>query len=180
MASNGTTQSSGQGPTGLAAEIGKKQPFDSPEEEVFLNLLRTQDRLSAQFERLFREHGLSEAKYNALRILRGHAPEAIPTQRIAAEMVASDPDVTRLVDRLVSAGFASRDRCVEDRRRVLVRVTDAGLGALAALDQPVAALHRRQFEHIPVADLRRLNELLVAARRSAESPDTNASQRSMS
>jgi DNA-binding MarR family transcriptional regulator len=175
MGRSDTSRNSGQAPTGLAAEIGKQRPFESLEEEVFLNLLRTQDRLSAQFERLFRAQGLSEAKYNALRILRGHSPAAIPTQRIAAEMVASDPDVTRLVDRLVSSGLAARDRCNEDRRRVLVRITDAGLAALAALDEPVATLHRRQFALIPEADLRRLNDLLVAARRSAESHDTNAS-----
>ena len=56
----------------LQHEIKKKKPFDLPEQEAFLNVVRTASTLAADFERLFRDHGLSEATYNVLRILRGH------------------------------------------------------------------------------------------------------------
>lgn len=154
-------------PTGLAAEIGKRKPFEAIEEEVYLNLLRTTERLSRPFAALFREHGLSEPKYNALRILRGHGAGGAPIQRIGAEMVASHPDITRLIDRLEADGLVERTRDDADRRRVLVRLTGEGRRRIDALDAPLAALHRNQFGAMPADDLHRLNQLLVAARTAA-------------
>ncbi|MFN9972676.1 MAG: AraC family transcriptional regulator, partial [Phycisphaerae bacterium] len=58
---------------GLAAEIGKKGPFESATQEAYLNLIRTAAILSNQLERLFKTRGLSESTYNILRILRGVA-----------------------------------------------------------------------------------------------------------
>ncbi|MFG0274277.1 MAG: MarR family winged helix-turn-helix transcriptional regulator [Phycisphaerales bacterium] len=154
-------------PTGLAAEIGKRRPFELLEEEVYLNLLRTQERLSRPFAALFREHGLSEPKYNALRILRGHGAGGAPIQRIGAEMVASHPDITRLIDRLEADGLVERARDDGDRRRVIVRLTSEGRSRVDALDEPLARLHHSQFGAMSRDDLERLNQLLLAARASA-------------
>ena len=41
----------------LRTEIGKKKPFDLPEEEAHLNMLRTSSLLDAGFARLFRPPG---------------------------------------------------------------------------------------------------------------------------
>lgn len=156
----------------LRTEIGKKKPFDLPEEEAYLNLLRTGSMLDAAFARLLRPVGLTESSYNALRILRGHHPTGIPSQNIGAQMVARVPDVTRLVDRLVEAGLASRERTEHDRRVVIVRITRAGLELLGRLDSPVRALHKRQLGHLSRAELAELSRLLAKAReRCAGEPE---------
>jgi hypothetical protein len=59
------------GDSELAREIGKRRPFESPEQEAFLNILRTANFFATDFNHLFRQHGLTEATYNVLRILRG-------------------------------------------------------------------------------------------------------------
>lgn len=152
----------------LAHEIGKRHPFDSPEQEAFLNILRTAACLSTEFERLFRSHGLSGATYNALRILRGHhrpgPGSGVPSQTIGGQLVTNVPDVTRLVDRLVGAGLAERCRIDEDRRVVMVKITRAGLDLLARLDKPLRDLHESQLGHLGRKELDELSRLLVKAR----------------
>lgn len=150
-------------PKDLADEIGKQRPFESAEQEAFLNLVRTYEHLSAGFARLFKEHGISEAQYNVLRILRGHGQRR-RTQEVAAEMITREPDITRLVDRLVGAGLVARVRCPADRRVVWVELTPAGDELLERLDDPVLELHQRQLGHMGRGQLDQLNRLLFEAR----------------
>jgi MarR family transcriptional regulator, 2-MHQ and catechol-resistance regulon repressor len=150
-------------PANLAAEIGKTQPFASPEQEAFLNLACTYEALGGEFDRLFKTHGLSSPQYNALRILRGHA-EPMQVYQIAELMVTPQTDITRLVDRLEQAGFVSRERCGEDRRVVWVTLTAAGKNVLKKLDRPVKELHERQFQHFSRRELATLSQLLFKAR----------------
>jgi len=152
--------------TGLAEEIGKVRPFERPEDEAYLNLLRTTQVLTAPVERMFREHGLSEATYNVLRILRGAGKPGLPSQEIGARMVARVPDVTRLVDRLQDEGLVARGRVATDRRIVLVSITPQGLKLLGALDDPATELVKRLLGHLTRQELAELNRLLVKARRS--------------
>jgi len=157
-------------PTTLKDEIGKRHPFASPEEEAYLNILRTATALLGDFERLFKAHGLSEPTYKLLRILRGHAqrpdanPAGVPCQIIGEQLITRLPDVTRLVDRLERMGLVKRSRTPQDRRVVLVGITRKGLALLAELDEPIAALHRRQLAHMTRAELAELSRLLVKAR----------------
>jgi DNA-binding MarR family transcriptional regulator len=158
-------------PTGLAAEIGKKRPYDVPEVEVFLNILRTCSLLTAETGRFLKKYGLTEAQYNALRILRGHGEAGIPSQTIGEQLVAQVPDVTRLVDRLVEAKFAERDRTAADRRVVMVCITRAGLDLLAKIDRPLLDLHRSQLGHLSKAEMKHLSGLLVKARSRPDGPE---------
>ena len=148
----------------LQDEIGKREPFDALEQEVTLNLARTHDVLCRPFGELFESHGLSAPQYNVLRILRGHGPAGVPCHEIGAQMICRTPDVTRLVDRLESAGLAERRRTVEDRRVVIVAITKAGLALLAKLDKPLLARHRQSLEHMSRKELQLVNRLLVKMR----------------
>lgn len=149
----------------LQEEIGKKNPFDSLEQETALNLYRTMDHLQQESCRLLQEHGLSGPQYNVLRILRGHGGEGLSCCEISADMITRTPDITRLVDRLEQAGWVQRRRDGEDRRIVRVKTTPAGLELLSRLDQPVVEMHKRQLGHLSRTELEELNHLLVKVRR---------------
>lgn len=151
----------------LQTEIKKRHPFESLEQEAFLNLLRTADHLNCEFTRLFAAHGLSGPQYNVLRILRGSGEEGLPCLEIAGQMITRMPDITRLVDRLEAAGFVSRCRTDSDRRVVLVKITPAGSELLTRLDQPVRDLHKKVLSHLSEDELSELTRLLTKAR-SAE------------
>lgn len=150
-------------PKNLAEEIGKHRPFDDAETEAYLNLVRTSEHLQGMCDRFFKARGISAAQYNVLRILRGHG-ERMQTRQIATEMVTREPDITRLVDRLVGRKLVSRCRCPEDRRVVWVELSKAGGALLKSLDRPVAELHRLQLGHLSDAKLHELSRLLFEAR----------------
>src|SRR5207253_331475 len=107
--------------------------FDSPEQEAFLSLWRTYDRLRALEDELFGRHDLTAQQYNALRLLRAAHPETLPTLQLANRLVSRAPDITRLLDRLEERGLVQRERPPEDRRTVRVGITEAGLALVAEL-----------------------------------------------
>ena len=156
-------------------EVTQKPPrvphFDSLEQETFLNLWRTYDRLKAFEEALFDEFGLTAQQYNALRLLRAEHPDPLPTLSIAARLISRAPDITRLLAKLEEQGLIARRRDRANRRIVNVSITAAGLRLLDEIAVPLAECHRRQLGHLSRADLRRLIDLLSAARRPHESRD---------
>src|ERR1700693_4727228 len=92
----------------LQHELKKKRPFESPEEEATLNIVRTSDQLQIRFARLLREYGLtSPTQYNILRILRGEG-KSLPILEIASRTITVVPGITGLIDRLEQAGFGNR------------------------------------------------------------------------
>ena len=141
----------------------KRRRATSPEEGVFLDLLRTTDILSRGLVQLVKAEDLSANQYNVLRILRG-SPVGLPCGEIASRMITRDPDITRLLDRLEKRGLISRCRETKDRRMVIVRITPEGLKLLARLDEPVQEAHRRQLGHLGQDRLRALTELLYLSR----------------
>jgi DNA-binding MarR family transcriptional regulator len=151
-------------PRSLQDEVGKKAPFDVPEQEAYLNLVRTYAELHGQFERLFKEYGLSDPQYNALRIVAAAGPEGILSETIGERMVARAPDTTRLIDRLEKAGLVERSRGTEDRRCVLVTITGEGRRKIRQLDKGVVGLHGAQLGHLTRKQLSTLNRLLFLAR----------------
>ena len=151
------------GGSALQSEIKKRRPFETTEEELHLNLLRTADAVGGEFARLFKEKGVSPPLYNVLRILRGEG-RPLPCLEVAGRMITRLPDITRLVDRLETSGLVARSRTEEDRRVVLISITDAGLSLLATLDAPIAALNKTRLGHLTPAEQAELNRLLVKAR----------------
>lgn len=149
---------------GLRQEIRQAAPFGGPEQEVFLNLVRTAAVLEHAVEEGLKRWGLTFTQYNALRILRGAGPNGLCRNEVRDRLIRPVPDTTRLLDRLVEAGLVERSREGEDRRFVTARITKQGLARLRQLDGPMAEMHRVHLGHLPAADLRRLADLLEAAR----------------
>src|SRR5262245_2478637 len=108
----------------------QREPFSFPEQEIFLNLFRTGDRLQHRFARLFREYGLTPSQFNVLRILRGEG-KPMPCLEIAERTITVVPGITGLIDRLESAGLVVRQRDEEDRRGVNDSNTTGGGDVLA-------------------------------------------------
>ena len=144
--------------------------FDSLQQEVYLGLWRTYDRLRALEDELFSRFDLTAQQYNVLRLLKAARPEALPTLSLADRLVSRAPDVTRMIDRLEERGLVRREKQPGDRRVVRVRLTDAGEALVNEIAGPLADCHARQLGHLSDADLKRLSALLREARRPHE-PD---------
>jgi DNA-binding MarR family transcriptional regulator len=149
-----------------------KTRFDSSEQETFLNLWRTYDRLRALEDDLFARYGLTPQQYNALRLLRAEHPDTLQTLALADRLVSRAPDITRLLDKLEIRGLIGRERLADNRRVVRVGITPAGVKLLKEIAGPLRECHRRQLGHLPASDLRKLTELLRAARVPHESEES--------
>ena len=147
----------------LQHEIKKKRPFNLPEQEAMLNILRTADQLQIRFARLFRKFGLTPQQYNVLRVLRGEG-RALPILEIAARMITVVPGITGLVDRLECAGLVERKRCDHDRRVIYVAIAPRAVEILAEIDEPLGNLHKQTLGHMTPEELSMLSRLLERAR----------------
>jgi DNA-binding MarR family transcriptional regulator len=147
----------------IQSAIKQKRPFSSVEHAVAVAIQRVaglhRDALAEQL----RPSGLSLTQFNVLRILRGAGDQGLPCGEIVERLVTRDPDMTRLLDRLDRQGLVTRVRAVSDRRVVTARITSSGLDALAALDEPVEAVHRKQLEGMSRSRLTALLDLLEDA-----------------
>jgi DNA-binding MarR family transcriptional regulator len=141
-----------------------KRRFDSPQQEAFLNLWRTYDRMRLLEEQLFGRHDLTPQQYNALRLLKAAQPNAIPTLSIAARLISRAPDITRLLDKLHDRKLIERERPADNRRTVMISITPAGLELLEKIAADVRDCHARQLGHLSVSQMRTLIDLLQKAR----------------
>jgi DNA-binding MarR family transcriptional regulator len=152
----------------LAVELGKKDAFTIREQEAYLNLVRTMSVLGRDFAQLFKSYGVSETQYNALRIIAGSGKQGIRMESIGERMVAHDPDTTRLVNRMLDAGYVVKEKLEDDRRCSVVRITSEGRALLKRMRNKVDRLHKEQLGHMKVGELDQLNSLLVIARDRVE------------
>jgi DNA-binding MarR family transcriptional regulator len=157
----------------LLERPAKRGRFDSPEQEAYLNLWRTYDRLRIEEDRLFETCGLSAQQYNALRLLRGCRPGRLATLALAERLVSRAPDITRMLDKLEQRKLIRRDRSGRDRRSVEIEITEAGLRLLKRLDRPVRRCHARQLGHLSRPQLKQLVALLRRARQPHEDPHSS-------
>lgn len=151
---------------------GMRRRFDSLQQEAYLNLWRTYDRLKALEEEVFAPFGLSAQQYNALRLLRSVAPGSLTVQGLGAKLISRAPDMTRLLDRLEEGGWIARERRSENRRIVEVTITEAGHALLDKLSDLVRDCHERQLGHLSGEQLQLLIDALSAARAPLEPVDS--------
>lgn len=151
----------------LQAELKQSKPFATREEEVYLNIQRTAEALLWKATELLKRYELTPTQYNVLRILRGAGQEGFICREIGERMVARDPDVTKMLDRLETRGLTVRERDQKDRRVIITRITDEGMKLLKELDPHVVENSRDMLGHLGPERLETLNELLEEAREKA-------------
>ena len=124
----------------IYGEIRQPRPFDRPERELAVVLLRTGDVFHHSVDRALAAWGLSNEQYNALRILKGAGETGHPTLEISKRLISRSPNITRLLDKLIAKGLARRDRDAEDRRQATIRITSKGIELLGKCDGAVDAV----------------------------------------
>jgi DNA-binding MarR family transcriptional regulator len=132
----------------ILEELQQTKPFQYIEEEAFLNVQRTADVLMQELLAVLKPSGLSATQYNVLRILRGAGTSGMTCKDVGGRMIAPDPDITRLLDRLEKRHLLTRNRAREDRRFVSIHITEEGLATLNQLDGPIRELQVHMFRHL--------------------------------
>ena len=145
----------------VARELKQKRAFTSREQEIMLGLQVATARIMEPWEKFLKANAeLSLHQYNVLRILRGSHPAGLASGEIANRMIARDPDITRLVDRLEKRGLVKRTRSARDRRVVEVAISHKGLEILRSLEAHVERFPRNMLGHLGPKKLEQLSALL--------------------
>ena len=141
------------------ADLGQeiKSRFQSEGHKALLNVKFTANRINSIGESIMKEHQISMAQYNILRILRGAGDEALTANEIKSRMVEKSPNATRLVDKLLVKNLVIRSKCETDRRVVYVKITPEGLRLLE--DISLDEFHDF-YSRLSDAEFQELNRLL--------------------
>lgn len=104
---------------------------------------------------------LSIEQFNVLRILRGQEGNAINLQDIQERMVNKMSNTTRLVDKLIGKGLVKRSICKDNRRKVEIIITTAGLKLLKDIDPVIDNQEVHLTSKLNTQELEILNKLLL-------------------
>lgn len=151
--------------TKATGKKGAQSPFGTTESaarEIYLLLQHVAGAFEQELSLVLRPAGITPAQYHVLRVLRAAGAGGLACSAVAERSVSGDPDVTRLLDRLEKHGWVSRAREASDRRVVMARITHQGLRLLDKLDEPVDALHAKQFGALPARELAAVRRMLRA------------------
>ena len=119
----------------------------------------------ASSERLVRM-GISMAQLHILYTLQRSGE--MPMSKLADVLQVSLSNATGLIDRIEERGFVERTRVPEDRRVVLITVTDAGRRMLEEVDAVSTELLRSVFARIGRTQIAGVGRAIAELRRALE------------
>ena len=93
---------------------------------AYFNLLKTGSWLDDKIKSALKPFNLTHAQLNALYILYENDPEPVSASELKKKILVSNPDVTRLLDRLVNKGYVLRETCPVNRRKIDISLTEPG------------------------------------------------------
>ncbi|MBS1750712.1 MAG: MarR family transcriptional regulator [Bacteroidetes bacterium] len=108
--------------------------FRNDHHKAIINIVYTYNWTMERLKALFDTENITPQQFNILRILRGAAPQPISTLQIRERMLDKMSDTSRIVDRLIIKGLATKKNSISDKRLVDISITYAGLEVLKRLD----------------------------------------------
>ena len=130
--------------------------------KAWIGLHRSSARLLAEVEARLKAQGLPPlAWYDVLLELRKAKGHALRPVEIEKRTLLAQYNLSRLIDRLVAAGFTEKTRADGDGRGILVRLTDKGAQILEDMWPVYASAIQSQFEEpLTTQDLEDLARIL--------------------
>jgi DNA-binding MarR family transcriptional regulator len=113
-------------PIRRAAQIWRERFGPSDAMAAATSVMRVQQLLLAEFDRICRPYGLTFARYEALVLLTFSRAGALPMAKIGERLMVHPTSVTNTIQRLEKAGFVAREPNPRDGRGTLARVTVRG------------------------------------------------------
>ncbi len=131
----------------MSQKFYRPNAYDRSESIGWL-LKRLQQSISAHADQQLGKEGLTHAQWGPLLMLRIVGPSSVA--KLVEELNTDAGAMTRLLDRLEAKGLCVRERSSEDRRVVMLKLTDEGLrvtGDLTAVLADTFNAHLQGFSH---------------------------------
>ncbi|AZS39503.1 MULTISPECIES: MarR family winged helix-turn-helix transcriptional regulator [Microbacterium] len=133
--------------------------------EAWESLFRAQHELFTEMTGDFEHSDIAQAEYDVLLTVTRSPDLTARLRDITANMLISQPSVSRLVDRMVARGLVAKCPDPDDGRGALIRATDEGARAFRSL----ATVHGRsiaeRMSRLDDDELRALRDLAEKLRK---------------
>jgi DNA-binding MarR family transcriptional regulator len=136
-------------------------------------IVQVGERFVATVDQALRHHPLSRAGRGALAVLEGAGQPLSPTT-IAQRLIVTTASITSLLDTLERRGLVERRPDPEDRRKLLVAITDDGLALVDQFLPEVVALQTAVMAQLSEPQRRQLVRLLATVRDGLDGLDVDA------
>jgi DNA-binding MarR family transcriptional regulator len=113
-------------PIERAAELWRERFGPSEAMAAATSVMRAQQLLLAEFDRICRPYGVTFARYEALVLLSFSRAGALPMAKIGERLMVHPTSVTNTIRRLEVDGFVTREPNPRDGRGTLAAITDRG------------------------------------------------------
>lgn len=143
-------------------EAINQKKFRSEQQKAILNLYYTVSWIEKEQKKFFKKHNVTMQQYNVLNILKSVQPEKISTSDIKKRLTDSNPDVSRMVDRLEALKLITKKTNKIDKRLIEVSITPKGLQLVDKLNKNISKLD--EVLKLSSKDAKELNKLLDKAR----------------
>jgi homoprotocatechuate degradation regulator HpaR len=123
-------------------------------------LLRARETVMGPIREMLAQSGVNEQKWRVLRVLEERGPMELTA--LASASVLMLPSLTRMVRPMEDEGLIQRSTPSEDRRKVVVGITDAGRDLIRSHMATSNAIFARLEAEFGAAQLEQLLDLLEA------------------
>jgi len=128
---------------------------------AYFNLLKTGSWIEERVKEALKPLNLTHAQLNVLYILMESDPKPVSANELKKKILVSNPDVTRLLDRLVKKGYVVRETCPENRRKIDISLTDSGREIFAKAHLAAKKAVRNFFEdQVSIEEAKELKRIL--------------------
>lgn len=138
----------------------QQQKFRSEFHKLNINVLYTAAWLNQQTTQKLKPYKLSWQQFNILRILRGQYPKPATVKMLTARMIDKMSNASRLVEKLRQKGYVERSECPDDRRRVDIVITEAGLKVVSEASEILEGAVEVFCEDMSEAEAAQANSIL--------------------
>ncbi len=136
------------------------KPYNPIEKLTSRNLKRAYNIMHVGSNKLFKNLKITVAQFDLLETIQISENKALTIQDLASRTVSLQPNITRMVAELESAGMVERSAGT-DRRIVIVKLTPKGEAMVKKARKPLMDLHINQYQNLTREELYQLNELLI-------------------
>lgn len=131
-----------------------------------LNVMYTSAWLDQLYNPIFKMNGITNAQYNVLRILNGSHPNPLSVGEIKERILFKQSDITRMIDRLVDKELVIRELCPNNRRRMDVSISLAGMNLLKKMNPEIDLAERKYLSNIEESQAELASNVLDKLRES--------------
>ncbi len=124
---------------------------------TYVKLMRSVESITARIHKHLASAGLTLSQFAVLEALYHLGP--LYQREIGQKLLRSSGNITMVIDNLEKRGYVRRERKKEDRRFMMVRLTDEGFELISNVFPPHAAVIAREMSVLSTREQETLAQL---------------------